>query len=100
MQLFQRSDSNAADNNNSSASSLMRSLSKCFDPPLDEAIVEDDGRRGSGVAGKAGNKGELFISHVMPFSSGNFIIFHGECPSYYYCYIAALCRSLLLLLFS
>lgn len=69
IQLFQRSDSNAADNNNSSASSLMRSLSKCFDPPLDEAIVEDNGRRGSGVAGKAGNKGELlFMSHVMPFS--------------------------------
>lgn len=70
MQLFQRSDSNAGDNNNSSASSLMRSLSKCFDPPLDEAIVEDDsGRRGSRVAGKAGNKGELFMSHVI---CGNF----------------------------
>lgn len=92
MQLFQRSDSNADDNNNSSASSLMRSLSKCFDPPLDEAIVEDDGRRGSGVTGKAGNKGELFMSYVMPFSCGTFIIYYGECPYCYYCYVAALCR--------
>ena len=43
--------------NKSSTSTLMRSLSKCFDPPLDDAIVEETGGgfARAAVASKAGN---------------------------------------------
>ena len=66
MQLFQMSESNASaddknDNNNGGGVSLlMRSLSKCFDPPLEEAVVEDsNGLRESGTAGDKAGKGEF-----------------------------------------
>ena len=54
IQLFNRSpsDSNTEDRNGSSSSTFMRSLSKCFDPPLDEAVVDEDGIAAKAKAGK------------------------------------------------
>ena len=45
LQLFARSpiDGAAAEDKNGSSSTLMRSLSKCFEPPLDEAIIDENG---------------------------------------------------------
>ncbi|KAK1733949.1 hypothetical protein QTG54_015476 [Skeletonema marinoi] len=45
LQLFARSPSDGAatEDKNGSSSTLMRSLSKCFEPPLDEAIIDENG---------------------------------------------------------
>jgi hypothetical protein len=61
LQLFNGSSStnnNEDQNNSSSASSLMRSFSKCFDPRVDDAIVEDKDGIGQAAAVKGG-KGEF-----------------------------------------
>ena len=57
LQLFKRSPSDSTDDKNGSSSTFMRSLSKCFDPPLDEAVVDESGI--GAKASKAG-KGEFY----------------------------------------
>jgi hypothetical protein len=65
LQLFSRlpSDGTTTDDN-TTPGTFMRSLSKCFDPPLDEAIVEGDGigLPGSPAASNKGGKGEFTTS--------------------------------------
>lgn len=53
LQLFNRSPSDSTDDKNGSSSTFMRSLSKCFDPPLDEAVVDE-----SGIGAKASKAGK------------------------------------------
>lgn len=69
LQLFSRlpSDGTNTDDNNTPGT-FMRSLSKCFDPPLDEAIAVEEGDgiggggRGSPAASNKGGKGEFTTS--------------------------------------
>lgn len=56
IQLFNRSPSDGT-----TESTLMKSLSKCFEPPLDEAIVDENG---IGVRASKAGKGEC---HSMPY---------------------------------
>jgi len=59
IQLFNRSPSDGAtEDKNGSSSTLMRSLSKCFEPPLDEAIVDENG-----IAARAPKAGKAQHSH-------------------------------------
>ena len=71
IQLFNRSpsDSNTEDRNGSSSSTFMRSLSKCFDPPLDEAVVDEDGIAAKTKAGK-GEFAKCRLCCVLPSSCG------------------------------